>query len=480
MTKKVIIIDDSATQLNILKAIFADSGWEVCGIQSARIGYEMIFDFAPDLIITDAIMPLMGGFKLIKMIRDDDKISKIPVIVYSVLDEINAKFYIKEELSEYFLKKDNNYKELLELADKLVERFPLEKEYKDNILRVGLDIYKNKHIEEENIQKDFEETKKEDENEPIEQVQEKEKFNIEKFTFALKKNMDFTFSDEKIFKEIFSSLYYAFEYDLAVINLYSFENEENKVFFDIKDIILSPIFKDSILNKFGAKTNIMYKKYAPNLPVVVQENEFLSKIEFNFEYKDENIGNFIFYSKEKLKWENNLYLEEIKNLINEFMKNRYIARTSENSKKDSLKNKYFSFSHLENIKNEQNVYFGIIQITNFSELASNMSQEDLDIINSKISEKIVNYLEEGEKVFKNFEDEYDIVICADDEGQLLNKLEFISKEIDMISYNENNIETLILATSCKIDGNFNIVEAQKKAREFIESHVEQQEKVVII
>ena len=66
MAKKLIIIDDSATQLNVLKTLFANDGWDVCGVQSAKIGHEMIFDFAPDLIITDAIMPLMGGFQLLK------------------------------------------------------------------------------------------------------------------------------------------------------------------------------------------------------------------------------------------------------------------------------------------------------------------------------------------------------------------------------------------------------------------------------
>ena len=116
MMKKVIIIDDSATSLNLLKTTFAKNSWEVYGAQNAKIAYEMIYDVAPDIIITDAIMPVMGGFQLLKTIRDDDAISKIPVIVYSILNESNAKFYIHEELSEYFLRKDDNVDELLKMA----------------------------------------------------------------------------------------------------------------------------------------------------------------------------------------------------------------------------------------------------------------------------------------------------------------------------------------------------------------------------
>ena len=52
MTKKVIIIDDSTTQLNLLKTIMTKNDWEVYSAKSAKIGYEMIFDIAPDLVIT--------------------------------------------------------------------------------------------------------------------------------------------------------------------------------------------------------------------------------------------------------------------------------------------------------------------------------------------------------------------------------------------------------------------------------------------
>ena len=77
MTKKVIIIDDSITQLNLLKTYFAKNDWEVYSAQNAQNAYDIIFDVAPDIIITDAIMPGIGGFQLVKTIRENEKISKI-------------------------------------------------------------------------------------------------------------------------------------------------------------------------------------------------------------------------------------------------------------------------------------------------------------------------------------------------------------------------------------------------------------------
>ena len=240
MAKKLIIIDDSATQLNILKALFTNEGWEVCGVQNAKIGYEMIFDYAPDLIISDAIMPMMGGFQLLKLIRKNEKISKIPIIVYSVLNESNAKFYINEEYSEYFLKKDDNQEKLLEMAKSIVEKFPLSEEYKEEILKIGSENFKSVKTLNEELKEELENISNEPENEDNAL---ETQINLETIKATLKSNNDFSLGDEKNFAQILNELYEALKYNLAILNVFSFENEQNKVFFDIKDIILSPILK---------------------------------------------------------------------------------------------------------------------------------------------------------------------------------------------------------------------------------------------
>ena len=66
MIKKVIIIDDSATSLNLLKNKFESLSWEVYSTTSAKEGYNLIYDVAPDLIITDALCLLSADFNLLK------------------------------------------------------------------------------------------------------------------------------------------------------------------------------------------------------------------------------------------------------------------------------------------------------------------------------------------------------------------------------------------------------------------------------
>ena len=479
MMKKVIIIDDSATSLNLLKTTFAKNSWEVYGAQNAKIAYEMIYDVAPDIIITDAIMPVMGGFQLLKTIRDDDAISKIPVIVYSILNESNAKFYIHEELSEYFLRKDDNVDELLKMAIEITNKYPLDEDYKKNILTVGLNFAKTLYKKEEETQI----IQKEAQEEIIEDNIQKN-IDEEELNKIFKENYDFHYSDEKIFSEIFTILYPLLEYDLFTINVYSYEKKEQSVFFDIRDIILSPIFQNKILTKYNAQDIILFKKYAPNLKMIINEDEFFSKIEFNFEYKEVNIANVAIYSKDKQKWQNEHNIETIKNILYKFFKARYINKNSLNNKKETYQNRYSSNKLDINFLNKfdetqkEDLYLGIVEVVNFSEIESSLSEEELDIINSKISEKIINYLEKDEQVYKNDKDEYIIVIFAKDEKQAKHKFMYIANTLNQISYESYSPEVVIGVSNCNISNSFNTYEAQKIARNALDL-TSKQEKVVI-
>lgn len=475
MTKKVIIIDDSITQLNFLKSYFAKNGWEVYGAQNAKNAFDMIFDFAPDVIITDAIMPVVGGFQLVKTIREHEKISKLPIIVYSVLNESNAKFYIKEELSEYFLRKEDNIDELLKLAEEIYEKYPIDEKYKSEILKIGLEknIKEIEKIKEEDpIQ--FEEEKEEiiipKENEPI--------FDQEKLEYAFKEKYDFSFSDDKIVCDIFSILFPILKYDLCAICIDTFENDIKKTYFDIKNIILSPIFQNKILNKYQSSDSMLLKKYAPNLKMIINEEEFYSFFEFNFTYKEKDTARISFYSQEKEKWENYENIEILKSILKSFFKARYINK----GKSSSAINKYtlnkHEFNPLEKIDSMKNSYVGIMQIINFSDLKTRLNLEEIDTLNSKISEKIISLIEKNEQIYKNDEDEYNIVIFAKDNKQALYRYNCIANIIEGIFWQEYNLEAIIGVSNCKVDDSFNIYEAQKIAREALE-HATSQEKVVI-
>ncbi len=473
--KKVIIIDDSVVQLNLLKTFFADNFWEVYGATSAKVGYDMIFDIAPDLIITDAIMPVIGGFQLIKMVKENEIISKIPILVYSVLNPKSSKLYVKEENGEYFLSKEEGLDELLRLSNEIIEKHPLYIDDKTEIIKTPLDVENIENIEAEHkIIK------------PIENIfEEKYSIDVEKLGLELKNIYNFSYSDETIFKDFFNILFSFLKYNLFVINVYSFEKQEYISYFDIKDMILSPILKENILKHFKTKESVLYKKYAPNLKVITSENEFSSKLEFNFDNKEKNIANILIYSKEKNIYNEIENLEEFKEVLKKFFTARFVNKNMLNKQNPktyeySLNNQiYPSLNVFKNFNLKNEIYICVMQITNFSEIEDGLMSEELDVLNIKIIEKLMSQFEEREQILKAENGEYVLMLLSKNKKTIYDRLKYIKTQVETIKIDEiDKIDVALSAVNCMIDDEFNVYDAQRLALSAIEETTKE-EKIVV-
>jgi len=237
--------------------------------------------------------------------------------------------------------------------------------------------------------------------------------------------------------------------------------------------------------KYQAQDIILFKQYAPNLKMIISEEEFCSEIKFSFEYRDKKIGEIAFYSKEKSKWDEIENLENLKDVLYGFFKARYINKNLNSSKNETKKDKYslnlfdFPFQNKHDTKSEKEAtYLGIIEILNFETLEEELTSEELDMLNLKISDKIIKCLDINEQIYKNAKDEYIIMIFANDNKQANHKLNYIANAINSIQYEEYKLEIVIGASNCIIDNTFDVTEAKKTARLALDTATKQ-EKVVI-
>jgi putative two-component system response regulator len=77
--KKVFLVDDNSTNLTIGRDILRNE-YDVFTIQSGQKMFKMLEKVSPDLILLDVEMPEMNGYEVIRQIKADEKISRIPVI----------------------------------------------------------------------------------------------------------------------------------------------------------------------------------------------------------------------------------------------------------------------------------------------------------------------------------------------------------------------------------------------------------------
>jgi CheY-like chemotaxis protein len=81
--KKVLIIEDDLIVANIYRNKFSVEGYQVEIARDGRAGLDLARSFKPDAVILDLMLPKLTGVELMKHIRADPSLAKVPVIVFS-------------------------------------------------------------------------------------------------------------------------------------------------------------------------------------------------------------------------------------------------------------------------------------------------------------------------------------------------------------------------------------------------------------
>ena len=80
----VLAVDDDFINLKLLKSMLMKSG-NVKEVIEAKNGSDAIGELKTrndiDLILLDIIMPVMGGIEMLKVVRADDNLRQLPIIV---------------------------------------------------------------------------------------------------------------------------------------------------------------------------------------------------------------------------------------------------------------------------------------------------------------------------------------------------------------------------------------------------------------
>ncbi len=133
MAVKVLLVEDSETQLKFLRDGLAQNGFEVETAMNGAEAYKKLFEYVPDIVVSDIMMPVIDGYQLCRMIKNVDETKKIPVILLTVLDKKIDSFWGKKAGAQLFLSKTIDMNELVKNINATLRRYPLTDEYKANI-----------------------------------------------------------------------------------------------------------------------------------------------------------------------------------------------------------------------------------------------------------------------------------------------------------------------------------------------------------
>ena len=83
--KKILIVDDEASWLEILTAGLLSSGFRAICARNGEEGFKLALGERPDLILLDVVMPKMDGMTVMRKLREETWGKSVPIILFSSL-----------------------------------------------------------------------------------------------------------------------------------------------------------------------------------------------------------------------------------------------------------------------------------------------------------------------------------------------------------------------------------------------------------
>jgi CheY-like chemotaxis protein len=81
--KRILIVDDTPVIRDLLRLILEASGYEVAEAQHGGDALAQMSHSLPDLVITDLMMPVVTGQRLVQQLRSDRRTALVPILVLS-------------------------------------------------------------------------------------------------------------------------------------------------------------------------------------------------------------------------------------------------------------------------------------------------------------------------------------------------------------------------------------------------------------
>ncbi len=117
---KVLIVDDSPTEVHIFSSALSDAGHDVLVASDGEEGVRKANEQQPDVILMDVVMPGLNGFQATRKIHRNSSTRHIPIIIVTTKDQDTDREWGMRQGAKDYLVKPVDMKELLQKVSQLV------------------------------------------------------------------------------------------------------------------------------------------------------------------------------------------------------------------------------------------------------------------------------------------------------------------------------------------------------------------------
>ncbi|MBV6864170.1 twitching motility response regulator PilH [Xanthomonas euvesicatoria] len=116
---RILIVDDSPSQLLGIQRIVEKLGHETITATDGAAGVEAANESLPDLVLMDVVMPNLNGFQATRTLKREPTTQHIPVILVTTKDQDTDRMWGMRQGARAYITKPFSEDELLEVMERV-------------------------------------------------------------------------------------------------------------------------------------------------------------------------------------------------------------------------------------------------------------------------------------------------------------------------------------------------------------------------
>ena len=118
---RILIVEDNALNIKLFCDLLAAHGHEPEAVTDSRFALDAARQFSPDLVITDIQLPHVSGLELIRLLRADEQLGKVPIMAVTAYSTSEDEERIRAAGAQAYVSKPISVAKFAQTVDRLLK-----------------------------------------------------------------------------------------------------------------------------------------------------------------------------------------------------------------------------------------------------------------------------------------------------------------------------------------------------------------------
>ena len=117
---RVLLVEDDRSLRRYLEVVLRREGYDVIVATDGLEAMRAALTLPLDIVVTDAIMPNLNGYELVRFLRNTPQLSHLPIVLLSALEIKESES--EDQKADVYLSKPVSPETLIDCIEKLMSR----------------------------------------------------------------------------------------------------------------------------------------------------------------------------------------------------------------------------------------------------------------------------------------------------------------------------------------------------------------------